>query len=321
VKSAMVIGITGQDGGYLAELLLERNYRVIGVTWRAEEEARESLPSAIAARVELAMWDMLDGTAIERVLHDYRPAEVFNCAAFSSGSGMFDDPVKIGLVNGIAVTRILEGIRAVDAEIRFCQASSSEVFAEASESPQNEHTPRAPRSPYGAAKCYADDMVRCYRTHFGLFACSAILFNHESPRRGSAFVTRKIAREVARISLGVGSELPLGNLSAARDWGFAGDSVRAMWLMLQADSADDFVIATGESHTVRDFCELAFRHVGLDYNDHVREDPAEFRPAEPRRLVGDSRKARRELNWQPTVSFEGLVALMVDAELQGQRRS
>jgi len=317
----VIIGITGQDGSYLAELLLERNYRVIGVTWRAEEDARKSLPSAIAARVELTTWGMLDGLTIEQILRDCRPAEVFNCAAFSSGSGMFDDAVKIGLVNGIAVTRILESIRTVDAQIRFCQSSSSEVFAEASESPQNEGTPRAPRSPYGAAKCYADDMIRCYRTHYGLFACSAILFNHESPRRGSAFVTRKIAREVARISLGLGSELRLGNLSAARDWGFAGDTVRALWLMLQADAADDFVVATGESHTVRDFCELAFRHVGLDYNDYVRTDPAEYRPAEPRRLVGDSSKARRQLNWQPTVSFEGLVAMMVDSELQAHRRS
>lgn len=229
---------------------------------------------------------------------------------------MFDDPVGIGEVNGLAVTRILEAIRAVDAKIRFCQASSREIFGEAHESPQTENTQVNPRSPYGSAKLYADTMIRIYRQRYGLFACSAILFNHESPRRGLAYVTRKITHEAARIKLGQAKELQLGNLDALRDWGFAGDTVRAMWLMLQYAYADEFVVATGETHSVREFCEMAFGHLALDYREYVREDKAVFRPAEPAVLVGNAEKASTVLGWHPEIGFHDLVSMMVDADMQ-----
>ena len=315
MKTALVIGITGQDGSYLAELLNANGYRVVGTSRRPDDEARSRLASGLAHRVELVTWDLRDAEAIRNILASKRPCEVFNCAAFTSGAGMFDNAEDVGNVNGLAVTRILEAIRAVDPHVRLCQASSSEIFADSDESPQSERTAVAPRSPYGAAKCYADHMIQCYRKHYHLFACSAILYNHESPRRGLGFVTRKIAREAARIRRGLASELTVGNLDASRDWGFAGDAVRAMWLMLQAPAADDFVIATGRIHTVREFCDVAFRHVGLDYRNHVREDRALYRSAEFVQLVGDSSKARRTLGWQPEVDFELLVAMMVDAEL------
>jgi GDPmannose 4,6-dehydratase len=229
---------------------------------------------------------------------------------------MFANPVEIGEVNGLAVTRILNAILEINPKIRFCQASSREIFGAALESPQSEKTPLNPRSPYGAAKIYADQMVRIFRNHHKLFACSAILFNHESPRRRMEFVTRKIAHEVARIKAGQAAELHLGNLDSVRDWGFAGDFVRAMWLMLQQSQADDYVIATGETHSVREFCECAFGHLGLNYRKHVREDPKFYRPSEPALLVGDARKARDVLGWMPQVNFRDMVALMVDAELK-----
>jgi len=315
-RTALITGITGQDGSYLAELLIARGYRVVGIVRRDPGEARSSLPSELAEQVELVAWDMRDTSRIAHILREFRPAEFYNCAGYSSGSGMYDEPLAIGEVNGLAVARILEGIRGVDAAIRFCQASSSEIFANASESPQSEATPVCPRSPYGAAKAYADFMVRTYRERHGLFACSAILFNHESPRRGTAFVTRKITHELARIKRGLATELRLGNLSARRDWGFAGDYVRAMWLMLQQERAEEYVVSTGETHSVGEFCERAFAQLGMDYRGYVKEDAEGYRNVEAIQLVGDSTKARRLLEWRPEKGFRDLVKMMVDADLQ-----
>lgn len=314
--TAVINGITGQDGSYLAELLLERGYRAIGVVRGEVAEARRLLPPEVAARAELVAWDMRDASRIRQILREYRPVEFYNCAGVSSGAGMYDEPVAIGEINGLAVARILEAIRGVDAGMRFCQASSSEIFASASESPQCETTPICPRSPYGAAKAYADFMVRIYREKHGLFACSAILFNHESPRRSTAFVTRKITHELARIRRGLAAEIKLGNLSARRDWGFAGDHVRAMWLMLQQPRAEDFVIATGEVHSVREFCECAFMQLGMDYREYVKEDAEAYRQAEPIQLVGNNAKARQLLGWKPEKGFRDLVKMMVDADLR-----
>lgn len=315
MSTALITGVTGQDGSYLAELLLAKGYRVIGAV-RDPQQAGAALPGELKGAVELVAWDMLDQQRMTETLAEYRPQELYNFAAYSSGAGMYDDPVGVGEVNGMAVTRMLEAIRAVDAGMRFCQASSREIFGEALESPQSESTPANPRSPYGAAKLYADSMIRIYRQRYGLFACSAILFNHESPRRGPGFVTRKITHEAARIKLGLAKELHLGNLDAQRDWGFAGDFVRAMWLMLQQERADDYVLATGQVHSVRELCELAFSHLGLDYRDHVREDEASYRPAETALLVGNIAKARAELRWQPEIGFKELVQMMVDEDLR-----
>lgn len=314
-KTALITGVTGQDGAYLAELLLAKGYRVIGAA-RNAGDVKARLPAELKGSVELIAWDMLDQQCMTDILAVYRPAEIYNFAAYSSGAGMFDDPVGIGEVNGLAVARILEAIRAVDTNIRFCQASSREIFGEALESPQTEFTLVNPRSPYGAAKLYADSMIRIYRQRYGHFACSAILFNHESPRRGLEFVSRKITHEAAKIKLGLARELHLGNLDAQRDWGFAGDYVRAMWLMLQQEHADDYVVATGEAHSVREFCELAFSRLELDYRDHVREDASAYRPVEPALLVGSAVKANRKLGWKPEVVFKELVHMMVDTDLQ-----
>lgn len=315
MPTALITGITGQDGSYLAELLLVRGYRVIGAT-RNPREAVKVLQRALLGSVELVTWDMLDQKLMAEILSEYKPQELYNFAAYSSGVGMYDDPIKMGEVNGIAVTRMLEAIRLVDKRIRFCQASSREIFGEARETPQNEFTPLNPRSPYGAAKLYADAMIRVYRKHYGLFACSAVLFNHESPRRSTEFVTRKITHEAVKIKLGQVNELQLGNLDVKRDWGFAGDFVRAMWLMLQQDCADDYVLATGEAHSVREFCELAFSCLGLDYRDYVREKTATYRPAETFLLIGDISKAKSKLNWQPEIGFKELVQMMVCHDLQ-----
>lgn len=315
MTTALITGITGQDGSYLAELLLAKGYRVIGTT-RDVYKSAQSLPLSLSGKVELIGWDMLDQEGIANILSQYQPAVLYNFASYSSGSGMFDDPVGMGEINGLAVARILEAIRKIDPHIRFCQASSREIFGAAQESPQSEKTPCNPRSPYGAAKLYADSMIRIFRQHYGLFVCSAILFNHESPRRGVEFVTRKITREAAKIKAGQSNELCLGNLDTMRDWGFAGDFVRAMWLMLQQPVADDYVVATGEVHSVREFCDCAFSHLGLDYRDYVREDSASYRPSEPALLVGDIRKARKFLDWEPQVSFRELVTMMVDADLR-----
>ena len=312
--TALITGIFGQDGMYLAELLLSKGYRVVGTT-RNLQGYSGSLPPTLKG-VELVEWDMLNQKRMLETLRYYRPSELYNFAAYSSGAAMFDASVDMGEVNGLAVTRILEAIREVDVSIRFCQASSREIFGEAIESPQTELTATNPRSPYGAAKLYADNMIRIYRRQYGLFACSAILFNHESPRRGLGFVTRKITSEATKIKLGLAKELHLGNLDARRDWGFAGDYVRAMWLMLQQPQAEDFVLATGQTHSVRDLCEMAFGHLGLDYRNYVREDATAFRPNEPVQLVGNAAKAKDQLGWDNEIGFREMVGMMVDADLK-----
>jgi GDPmannose 4,6-dehydratase len=318
VTSALITGLAGQDGSYLAELLLAKGYRIVGAV-RDVARARAALPASIRDRVELAPLDLHDPRLVSALLARHRPAEVYNLAGYSSGAGMFDDAAAIGLVNGIAVTHILDAIRETDPHVRFCQASSSEMFGETTESPQSEGSPMRPRSPYGAAKLYAHAMVGVYRKRYGLHACSAILFNHESPRRALGFVTRKVAHGAAMVAMGLARELRLGNLEARRDWGFAGDAMRAMWLALQAPAPDDYVIATGEAHSVRDLCEVAFGHVGLDYRAHVREDAGDFRPAEAVPLVGNPAKATALLGWTPEVSFQELVTKMVDSDLDALR--
>lgn len=312
---ALVTGIAGQDGFYLAELLLAKGYRVVGAS-RNPQQAKTKLPLQIANAVEFIAWDMLDQQGMIETLSFYRPQEVYNFAAYSTGAGMYNDPVNVGEVNGMAVTRILEAIRTVDAGIRLCQASSREIFGDAIESPQTESTLVNPRSPYGAAKFYADSMIRIYRQRYGVFACSAILFNHESPRRGLDFVTRKITHEAARIKLGLTKNLHLGNLDAQRDWGFAGDFVRAMWLMLQQEQAGDYVLATGQAHSVRDLCDFTFGYLGLNYRDYVLEDETAYRPAEAALLVGDITKARSRLKWQPEIGCRELMQMMVDEDLR-----
>ena len=314
MKTTLITGITGQDGSYLAELLIAKGYRVVGAV-RDMESAKASLVPALRGKVELIDWDMMNQNNMAEVLTAIRPTELYNFAAYSSGSGMYDDPVGIGEINGLAVVRMLEAVRKADPGIRFCQASSREIFGEATESPQAEDTTANPRSPYGAAKLYADAMIRIFRQHYGIFACSAILFNHESPRRGLEFVTRKITHGAAKIKLGLASELRLGNLDTKRDWGFAGDYVEAMWLMLQQPEAGDFVVATGETHTVREFCEQAFLSLDLDYRNYVHEDRAAFRPSEPVQLVGNAWKARQLLNWKPSIGFRELVSMMVDNDV------
>jgi GDPmannose 4,6-dehydratase len=307
--------MAGQDGLYMAEHLLKYGKSVIGLV-RDRDRAIASLPPEISSRVQLIEFDMHNQHIMEDLIRHYEPSEIYNFAAYSSGTGMYVDPIGMGEVNGLAVVRILEAIRKINCEIRFCQASSREIFGEPAESPQTELTPANPRSPYGAAKLYADSMIRIYRQRYGLFACSAILFNHESPHRGLAFVTRTITHGAARIKVGLASELRLGNLDAQRDWGFAGDYVRAMWLMLQRQCAEDYVIATGEVHSVREVCEIAFTRLGLDYRNYVREDTSAFRPAEPAPLVGSASKARRDLGWKPEVAFEDLVLMMVDSDMR-----
>ena len=312
---ALITGITGQDGTYLAELLLSKGYQVIG-TIRNARKYRETRHLEMESEVELVEWDMLSQERITALLSQYRPVEIYKLAAYSSGAGMYDDPISVGDVNGLAVTRILEAIRTVDSSIRFCQASSREIFGEAVESPQSENTALKPRSPYGAAKMYADAMVRIYRQHYNIFACSAILYNHESPLRGVEFVTRKVTRTAARIKLGLETELHIGNLDGERDWGYAGDYVRAMWLMLQQTNADDFVIATGESHSVQQLCQIAFSHLGLDFERYVRLVDTAFRPSEVVRLVGCVEKAKEILGWIPGVNFRELVQMMVDEDMR-----
>ena len=320
MKTAIVTGVSGQDGSYMAELLQQKGYRVIGLV-RNTETAEQKLNDFSVKVAELIAWDMLHQEALETLLAEYKPDEVYNFAAYSSGSGMYDEPVNMGEINGLAVTRILEAIRKVNTKIKFCQASSSELFGEAEESPQSETTRFNPRSPYGAAKLYAHSMINIYRKKHGLFASSAILFNHESPRRGMGFVTRKITHEAAKIKLGLATELLLGNLDARRDWGFAGDYVFAMWKMLQHNRADDYVISSGQTHSVRELCETAFSHLGLDYRDYVRESRDAFRQAEKVELVGNSSRARNELGWQPEVDFTTLITMMVDADLKQLRNN
>ena len=313
-RTALVTGISGQDGSYIAELLLERGYRVVGIAHSPPSHPRPWVDH-LRKRIQLTSLPIVDVPKFQALLKEYRPLEIYNCGARASSSHLFADPVLTAEVNGMAVLRMLEAIRITDPTIRFCQASSSEMFGLPESSPQNEQTPFRPRNPYGVAKLFAHEMVRTYRESFGLFACSSILFNHESPRRRPELVTRKISIGVARIKVGLADTLALGSLEAIRDWGYAPDYVHAMWLMLQADHADDYVLATGHSHSVRDFCQVAFDYVGLDYRDYVQVDSAAERSPEPRPRVGDATKARTVLGWRPKVSFPGLVHIMVDADL------
>ncbi len=313
---ALITGVTGQDGSYLAEFLLAKGYEVIGMVRRSSTLNFERI-AHIQERLTLVSGDLTDGSALIHILRDHRPNEVYNLAAQSFVPTSFGQPVLTGDVTGLGVTRVLDAIRFVDPAIRFYQASSSEMFGKVVEVPQRESTPFYPRSPYGVAKLYGHWTTVNYRESYDLFACSGILFNHESPRRGLEFVTRKIAHAAARIKLGFDRELRLGNLDAQRDWGFAGDYVQAMWLMLQQDAPEDYVVATGRTYTVRHFCEVAFGHVGLNWQDHVVQDERFMRPAEVDLLIGDAEKAREGLQWRPETSFEELVKMMVDADLKG----
>jgi GDPmannose 4,6-dehydratase len=318
-KTALITGITGQDGSYLAELLLEKGYRVVGMTRRTSTDVHERIQH-IFDDIEFASGDLLDQTSITTIVDKVRPDEVYNLAAQSFVPTSWGQPVLTGEFTALGVTRVLEAIRAVNPKIRFYQASSSEMFGKVHAVPQSERTPFYPRSPYGVAKVYGHWITVNYRESYDMYAVSGILFNHESSRRGKEFVTRKITDGVARIKLGLQKELFLGNLDAQRDWGFAGDYVRAMWLMLQQDVPDDYVIATGRTHSVREFCRIAFEAAGLDsYENYVRLDPRFVRPAEVDLLVGDPSKAHRVLGWQPQVSFEELVEMMVRADLDRLR--
>ena len=314
-KRAIITGITGQDGSYLAELLLEKGYEVIGAV------RRSSAPNVwriehLLGRITLRPADLLDQLSLIRLIEDVRPQELYNLAAMSFVPASWDQPMLTGEFNAQGVTRVLEPILAVDPAINLYQASSSEMFGKVREEPQTELTPFYPRSPYGVSKVFGHYITVNYRESYDLFACSGILFNHESPRRGLEFVTRKVTDGVARIKLDLADSLSLGNLDAHRDWGFAGDYVRAMWLMLQQDAPDDYVVATGIAHSVRDLVEVAFAHAGLDWTTHVRQDPRLIRPAEVDHLIGDSAKARTKLGWAPTVHFKGLVEMMVDADME-----
>jgi GDPmannose 4,6-dehydratase len=313
-KTALVTGITGQDGSYLAELLLSKGYRVCGMVRRSSTENFQRLEH-LRARLELFQADLLDQTSIAAVLRQVRPDEVYNLAAMSFVPTSWQQPVLTAEFTAVGVTRLLDALRQECPAARFYQASSSEMFGKVRETPQSETTPFHPRSPYGVAKVYGHFITVNYRESYGLFACSGILFNHESPRRGPEFVTRKISHGVARIKLGLAHELRLGNLQAKRDWGFAGDYVRAMWLMLQQDQADDYVVCSGQTHSVEEFVRIAFGHVGLDWQRHVVVDPLFYRPAEVDLLLGDPAKARLRLGWEPVVPFERLVTMMVDADL------
>jgi GDPmannose 4,6-dehydratase len=313
-KRALVTGITGQDGSYLAEFLLGQGYEVLGMVRRSSTVTFERI-AHLQERINIVYGDLLDQVSLIQLLDEWKPTEVYNLAAQSFVPTSFSQPVLTGEVTGLGVTRMLDAIRIVDPTIRFYQASSSEMFGKVVEVPQKESTPFYPRSPYGVAKLYGHWITINYRESYDLHASSGILFNHESPRRGLEFVTRKISHGVARIKLDMQQELRLGNLEAQRDWGFAGDYVEAMWLMLQQDTPDDYVVATGETHSVREFCEVAFGHVGLDWQKFVVVDDAFFRPAEVDLLIGDPKKAESVLGWKPRTSFDELVRTMVDADV------
>jgi len=314
-KRALITGITGQDGSYLAELLLEQGYEVFGMVRRSSAPNLWRIEHLLD-RITLKPADLLDQLSIIRLIDEVRPHELYNLAAMSFVPASWDQPMLTGEYNSQGVTRVLDAIRQVDLKIRFYQASSSEMFGKVLEVPQTEKTPFYPRSPYGVSKVFAHYITVNYRESYNMFAVSGMLFNHESPRRGLEFVTRKVTDLVARIKLGLADSLPIGNLEAHRDWGFAGDYVRAMWLMLQQEKADDYVIATGISHSVQDLVEIAFGRVGLDWQKYVRRDPALIRPAEVEHLRGDASKARAELGWTPRVDFKQLIEMMVDADLK-----
>ena len=317
-KRSLITGITGQDGSYLAEQLLAEGREVFGMVRRSSTETFERI-AHLRDRVTLVQADLLDQTSVIRALQRAEPEEVYNLAAQSFVPTSFEQPELTAQYTALGVTRMLEGIRAVDKSIRFYQASSSEMFGKVRETPQTETTPFHPRSPYGVAKVYGHYITVNYRESYGMFACSGILFNHESPRRGLEFVTRKITHGVARIKHGLCDELRLGNLDAKRDWGFAGDYVRAMWLMLQQDEPDDYVVGTGETHSVEEFVRIAFDRAGLDWRRYVVIDPRFYRPAEVDLLLGDASKARRQLGWQPQMSFDQMVGAMVDADIAALR--
>jgi GDPmannose 4,6-dehydratase len=312
---ALITGVNGQDGSYLAELLLAQGYRVLG-TVRPASRANLKRIEHLKERIEIFELDLLDPAAMQRLIAEQRPSEIYNLAARASSTQLQADPALTAEYNGVAVAHLLESIRAIDPTIRFCQASSSEMFGNADRTPQSETTPFRPRNAYGAAKLYAHWMTVNYRETHGLFACSAILFNHESPRRGHEFVTRKVTRAAALIQAGLQERLELGTLDARRDWGFAGDYVRAMWLMLKASAAGDYVVATGETHSVRQLCEIAFGKLGLDYRQYVVENPSATLRVDLTQLVGDSSLVRRTLGWSPSVSFSQLIEMMVDADVR-----
>ncbi|MBN1218764.1 MAG: GDP-mannose 4,6-dehydratase [Anaerolineae bacterium] len=315
-KTALITGITGQDGSYLADFLLEQGYRVIGMVRRSSTVNFDRIAHLQEVEaLEIVQGDLLDQMSLIDILREYNPDEVYNLAAQSFVPTSWRQPVLTGEFTALGVTRMLDAIRIVNPNIRFYQASSSEMFGKVRETPQNENTPFYPRSPYGVAKVYGHWITINYRESYNLFAYSGILFNHESPRRGLEFVTHKVTYGVARIKLGLADELRLGNLEARRDWGYAGDYVRAMWLMLQQDKPDDYVIATGETHSVRRLCEVAFNCVGLNYEDYVVSDPKFYRPAEVDLLVGDATKAGEKLGWEPTINFAALIQMMVEADM------
>jgi GDPmannose 4,6-dehydratase len=318
-KKALITGITGQDGSYLAELLLEQDYDVVGVVRRSSTVTDERIDH-IKDRIELVSGDLLDEGSLRQTLGEHRPQEVYNLGAQSFVQASWGQPVLTGETTALGVTRLLDAIRAVDPEIRFYQASSSEMFGKVQAVPQDEDTPFYPRSPYGVAKVYGHWITVNYRESYGMHASSGILFNHESPRRGLEFVTRKVTNGVARIKLGLDTQLSLGNLDAQRDWGYAADYVRAMWLMLQQDTPDDYVVATGETHEVRELCEIAFAVAGLNYEDHVILDERFLRPAEVDLLVGDPAKAESVLGWKREVEFSRLVEMMVESDLEALTR-
>ncbi len=318
-KRALITGITGQDGSYLAEFLLEKGYKVFGLVRRSSTINFERLVH-LQDKIELLPGDLLDHNSLISALQKSEPDEVYNLASQSFVPTSWNQPVLTGEFTALGVTRMLEALRVTNPKIRFYQASSSEMFGMARETPQSEKTQFYPRSPYGVAKLYGHWITVNYRESYGLFACSGILFNHESPRRGFEFVTRKVSFSVARIKLGMQQKLKMGNLDAERDWGYAGDYVKAMWLMLQQDTPKDYVIATGITHAVRHLLEVAFGHAGLDYRDHVETDPSLLRPAEVNHLKGDASNAHRDLGWKPTVSFEELVQRMVDADVDRLRK-
>lgn len=313
-RRALITGITGQDGSYLSELLLSKGYEVHGVVRRASTEKFERI-AHIKDRLILHQADLLDQLSLISALEAARPSEVYNLAAQSFVPTSWSQPILTGEYTALGVTRMLEAIRVIDPDVRFYQASSSEMFGKVRQTPQNEETPFYPRSPYGVAKVYGHFITVNYRESYGLFAVSGILFNHESPRRGLEFVTRHISHGAARISLGLANELLLGNLDAERDWGYAGDYVEAMWRMLQREDPEDFVVGTGVTHSVREVCEVAFRHVSLDWRDHVRVDPSRLRPAEVDHLRADASRARALLGWELRIGFEELIKMMVDADL------
>ena len=319
-KRALVTGITGQDGSYLAEFLLEQGYQVIGMVRRSSTVNFDRIAHLQELEaLDIVQGDLLDQMSLIDILREYDPQEVYNLAAQSFVPTSWRQPVLTGEFTALGVTRVLDAIRIVNPDIRFYQASSSEMFGKVMEVPQTESTPFYPRSPYGVAKVYGHWITVNYRESYNLYACSGILFNHESPRRGLEFVTHKVTHAAARIKLGLQDELRLGNLEAQRDWGYAGDYVQAMWLMLQQDEPDDYVVSTGETHSVRELCEVAFSYLGLNYEEHVVIDEKFYRPAEVDLLIGDATKAHTQLGWKPSVDFPGLIRLMVDADLEALR--